>query len=103
MSNCVGWSGTTAQHIDGGAEADGGRGIRTAERVFEGVERLDVEVAKAIAGGGREDGAETAVLGPEGRILFLEPEIDGGAVNRSFARCASDGGSSEEMVQDLEL
>jgi hypothetical protein len=62
-----------------------------------------VEFAKAIGDGGGEDGAETVVLSPEGRILFLEPEIDGGAVDRSFARGASDGGSSKKMVEDLEL
>ena len=102
MSNCVGSSGA-AQHVDGGAEAHGGRGIGTAERFFEGVKRLDVELSVAVGGGGGEDGAEAFILSAERRVFLLEPNIDGGAVDRRFSRGVGDGGSGEEMVEDFEL
>ncbi len=103
MSNFVGSSGAAAQHVDGGAEAHGGRGIGTAERFFEGVERLEVELTEAIGDGVGENGAETVILSAERRVFLLEPNIDGGAVDRRFSRGVGDGGSGEEMVEDFEL
>lgn len=50
-----------------------------------------------------EDGAEAVILSAERRVFLLEPNIDGGAVDRRFSRGVGDGESGEEMVEDFEL
>ncbi len=90
------------EDVDGGAEADGGRGAGAAEGVFEGVESLEVEFANTGGGGFGEEGALPVELGGEGGAL-PEPEVDGGSVNLGLAGGGGDGGTGEQMREDLSL
>jgi hypothetical protein len=100
VSNFVERSEATVDDVDGGAEADGGSGVGSGEGVFDGVERFDAEFADAVGDGFGEKFALAGELGCEGGA-FLEPVVDGGAVDLGFAGGAGDGAAGEEPGDDL--
>ena len=86
----------------GGAEADGGGGFGSGEAFFEGVEGFSDEFAEAVAGGFGDDALITRERGGEGGG-GSHPDVDGGAVDASEARCFRYGSSGYDVLDYAEL
>ncbi len=90
------------EDVDGGAEADGGGGLGAGEGFFEGVEGFDAELSEAVGRGFGEEGPVMVEGFAEG-FRFLEPEVNGGAVDLGLSGGAGDGAAGGEVGQDFEL